>query len=188
MVARGGLERGGEGVVGGVNSATVGGGGAQGDKSKGNLFMLAEADGGDGLGFRVPKKVKILLHAGPIPSAVNDVIKVGCLNLADQTGRVGKVILRWGVHQLEAITERKAQSPNPGDEIDPREKEPEPHPDDACTNARTEEIEGQKRGDEESEGSDFPQHNGPARPEGHSDDDTGKDNKEFGHSDLDLSA
>ena len=60
---RAAAEGGGEREVGGSPDFSVRIGGGDGDESECDVFLFAEADGGDGAFFRVPEKAEVLLHA-----------------------------------------------------------------------------------------------------------------------------
>ena len=83
------------------------------------MVVLTEADGSDGLGFGMPEKAEVLLHPGPVPPAVNDVVKIGCFDLTDEPGSVGEMVFRRGVDEAEAIAEREIEAPDTGEEINP---------------------------------------------------------------------
>ena len=159
-----------------MDGATVGGSGSQGDEGESDLLVFAEADCGDGLGFGVPEEAKVLLHAGPVPAAVSDVVEIGGFDFANEAGGIGEEVFRGGVDETEAVAEREAEAPNAGQEIDPGKEEPQAHSDGAGAHAGAEEVEGEEGGDKEGEGTDLSQQNCPARSEGDSDDDAGKDN------------
>lgn len=52
-------------------------GGGDGNESEGDVFLFAQADGGDGSFFWIPEQAEVLLHAGPLPAAIGNVFESG---------------------------------------------------------------------------------------------------------------
>ena len=138
------LECWGERVVGSMNNLTGTGTRGNGHESKSDISMFAEADRGDGFGFGMPEDPEVLLHSGPVPSAVGNVLKISLFDFVNHAGGIGKVIFAGGVPEFKTIIEWKAEAPNAGQEVDPWKEKPEYHPDESGPPATEEKEEGKE--------------------------------------------
>ena len=62
----------------------------------------------------MPEDAKVLLHSGPVPSAVGNVLEIGLLNFINHAGGIGKVIFARGIPEFKPIIEWKAEAPDAG--------------------------------------------------------------------------
>ena len=99
----------------------------------------------------MPEDPEVLLHPGPVPSAVSDVLKIGLLDFVNHAGGIGKVIFARGVPELKTVIEWKAEAPNPGQKIDPWKEKPEYHPNESGLPTTEEKEKGEERGHQESQ-------------------------------------
>lgn len=164
-----------------MDGASIGRAGGDGDEGKGDLFVFAEANGGDGFGFGIPEESEVLLHAGPVPAAVGDVIEFGVLDFADEAGGVGEVVFgRWG-GEVEAAFEGEFHPADAGEEVKPRKEEPESDAEDSGADGAAGEVEGEVGGDEEGKGAEFAEEESVARSQGDAYDKAGQNDEEFAH-------
>jgi len=140
------FERWREWVIGSVDDLTGTGSRGNSHEGKSDISMLAQADRGDGFGFGVPENAKVLLHPGPVPSAVGNVLKIGLLNFVNRAGGIGEVVLARGVSKFETIIKWKAEAPNTGQEVDPWKKKPKHNPDESGPPTTEKKEEGEERG------------------------------------------
>lgn len=175
------LESGGKWVVGRVDGPSVRGARRNGDEGEGDLVVLAKANRGNGLGFRVPEKPEILLHSGPIPSAVGDMIELRFFDLTDQAGGIWKVVLgRWGA-KPEPVIDWKAHLSDACEQVEPRQEEPKSRSQTSCYDTPECQPECQKRGNQKGESAKLSKNQSPAGAQGDADDNTGEDNEKVMH-------
>ena len=156
------LERWGERVIGSVDNLTGTGSRGNGHESKSDISMFAQADRGDGFGFGMPEDAEVLLHPGPVPPAVGNVLKIGLFNFINHAGSIGKVIFARGIPEFETIIEWKAEASDAGQEVDPWKKEPKHNPDESGPPTTEKKEEGEERGHQEGQGTQLAEEKGSA--------------------------
>jgi hypothetical protein len=129
----------------------------------------------------MPEDPEVLLHSGPVPSAVGNVLKISLFDFVNHAGGIGKVIFAGGVPEFKTIIEWKAEAPNAGQEVDPWKEKPEYHPDESGPPATEEKEEGKEGGHQKGQGTQFTEEKGPARAQGYPNDQAGQDNKKLAH-------
>ncbi len=77
-----------EGEIGGSPSLAVYIYGADGDKCESGFLLFAQANGCDRSFFRIPKQAEVLMHAGPIPATIGDVLEAGFFHAGSGFDRI----------------------------------------------------------------------------------------------------
>lgn len=143
------FEGGREGEICAAPDATVFVFGSDADEREGDLLLFAKADDRDGLLFGMPEDAEILLHAGPFPGAIGDVIETLVFHGVDRIGGVGEGGVGGGSGAAEAIFKGEPQAADAGEEFDPRKKKPSAGPESANERTLAGEVKGEKGGDDE---------------------------------------
>ena len=149
------FEGGREGEIGAAPDAPSLVFGSDADEGEGNFLLFAKTDDRDGFLFGVPENAEILLHSGPFPGAIGDMIETLVFHGMNRIGGVGKGGVGGGRGAAEAVFKGESQATDAGEEFHPRKKKPTAGTEGANEWALAGEVKGEKGGDNKDEGTQF---------------------------------